>query len=87
VTGYWFALALCIVFVLVLIQLLRRKRIREKYVFLWLIAAVGVIVVGAFPGLSVWLAGLVGVQLPINLVLTVAIFFLLIVCIQMSIAI
>jgi hypothetical protein len=86
-SGYWFALALCVLFLLILVQLLRRKSIREKYAVLWIVAALGVIVVGAFPGLSVVLARWVGVQMPVNLVFAVAIFFLLVVCIQLSIAV
>jgi hypothetical protein len=87
VTSYWFALALCAVLLIVLIQLLRRRRIREKYVALWLIVGLGVIVLGAFPGVPATLAQWVGVQLPVNLVFTVGLFFLLIVCIQLSVAV
>ncbi|MDR1214404.1 MAG: DUF2304 domain-containing protein [Propionibacteriaceae bacterium] len=85
--SYWFVLALCLALVVSLIQLLRRRRIREKYVALWIVVAIGVIVLGAFPGLTSSLARLVGIQLPANLVFTVALFFLLIVCVQLSVAV
>jgi hypothetical protein len=87
VSGYWFAVGLCVLFLIILVQLLRKKRIREKYVAVWLVAAIGIIVIGAFPKLSVVIANLVGVQLPVNLVFAVAIFFLLFVCVQLSMAV
>ncbi|MDR1388049.1 MAG: DUF2304 domain-containing protein [Propionibacteriaceae bacterium] len=86
-SGYWFALALCLVLVVSLIQLLRRRRIREKYVALWIVVALAVIVLGAFPDLISGLARLVGVQVPSNLVFSVALLFLLIVCVQLSVAV
>ena len=65
---------------------MRSRRIREKYVGLWLTVALAVVILGAFPGLAFWLAKVVGVQTPANLIFSAALTVLLIVCIQLSVA-
>lgn len=86
-SGYLFALTLCVVTILFLIQLLRRRWIREKYAGIWIIVALGVAVFGAFPGLAVRVSRLVGVEIPANLVFAVSVVTLLAVCIQLSIGV
>ena len=86
-SGYLFALALCVVVLLSLGQLLRRRWIREKYAFIWIIVAVGIALLGAFPDLAVHVARVVGVEVPANLVFAVAIVTLLAVCIQLSVGV
>ena len=83
-SGYVFALGLCILLVLFLIHLMRMRRLREKYAILWLGLAIIITVMGAFPNLVEWLAHLVGVELPSNLLFAAAITVLLGVCIQLS---
>ncbi|MEK8228033.1 DUF2304 family protein [Oerskovia sp. M15] len=48
-SGYIFAVTLCVLLVLALVQLLRKRRIREKYAGIWILVALGVAVLGAFP--------------------------------------
>jgi len=86
-SGYFFALTLCILTIAFLVLLLRRRWIREKYAVIWMVVAVGIAVLGAFPGLAVRVARLVGVEIPANLVFAVAIVTLLAVCIQLSIGV
>ncbi|MDR1077911.1 MAG: DUF2304 domain-containing protein, partial [Propionibacteriaceae bacterium] len=86
-TGYWFAVALSVLLLVVLVQLLRHRRVREKYAVLWIVVGLGVAVVAAFPQAAVGLARLVGVEVPSNLVIVVAIFVLLVVCLQLSVAV
>lgn len=85
-TGYVFAVVLSAIVVLVLFFLLRTRRLREKYVGLWMALAAAIIVLSVFPNVAVWLAGLVGVQTPSNLVLAGAIVVLLLVCVQLSVS-
>ena len=87
VSGYLFALVLCLVLVVFLVHLLRTRRIKERYAGLWITVAVGVVVIGAIPALPIWLAKVVGVEVPANLVFSVALLVLLIVCIQLSIGV
>jgi len=83
-TGYPFALALTAIVVLFVLLLLRTRRLREKYAAIWLILAAVVLVLAVFPDLALWVAGLVGVETPVNLLFSSAIVVLLAVCIQLS---
>ena len=83
-SGYPFALGLCAVVVVLLFFLLRTRRIREKYAGIWIALALAVVVLAVFPGLAVWIAGVVGVATPVNLLFAVAFVVLLAVCIQLS---
>jgi hypothetical protein len=84
VSGYAFALALCAVVVGLLLFLLRTRRIQEKYAGIWILVAMAVVVLGAFPKLVFWITELVGVGLPANLLFALAIVTLLAVSIQLS---
>ncbi|MEV7972697.1 DUF2304 domain-containing protein [Cellulomonas sp. NPDC089187] len=84
-TGYWFALGGCVLLLAFLVVLMRTRRIREKYALIWVALAAGVCVVGAFPSAVTWLAGVVGVQTPSNLLFAFALILLLLVCIQLSV--
>jgi len=86
-SGYAFAVTLSLALVVVLLVLLRTRRVREKYAAIWLVVAAGVCVLGAFPGVVFWLADVLGVETPVNLVFSVAIAVLLAFCIQLSIEI
>ena len=83
-SGYAFAIACSAVVVGLLYYLLRTRRIEEKYAGIWILVAIAVVVLGAFPGLLFWLATLVGVGLPVNLLFALAFVILLAVCIQLS---
>ncbi|GEN78271.1 DUF2304 domain-containing protein [Actinotalea fermentans] len=83
-TGYALAVTLCLLVVALLFALLRRRRIREKYAALWVILAIAVGLLGAFPRLAFWLSDVVGVQAPVNLLFATAFVVLLAVCIQIS---
>lgn len=77
-----FLLALAIVALVV--EMLRRKKLREKYAVLWLVVGVATLVLAAFPRLLNIVAELVGVQLPSNLLFTMSILMLLGVCLHLS---
>lgn len=83
-SGYLFAIALCVVVVGFLFYLLRTRRIREKYAGIWIALAAAVILLGVFPGLAFWVSDLVGVDTPVNLVFATGFVVLLVVCIQLS---
>lgn len=83
-SGYLVAVAGAAVTLVFMIELLRRRRLREKYAALWITVAVLVLVVVAFPHLLERVAAMVGVTVPVNLVFFVALLLLLIVCVQLS---
>ena len=66
----------------VVIELLRRRHLRERHAVVWLIAGLVALIVGIFPGTLAWAAQLVGVEVPTNLVFFVAITLLFLVCLQ-----
>jgi len=82
--GYLFALVGALVTLAFMFELLRRRRLREKYAALWISLAIVVIVAGAFPRLLYWLAALAGISTPLNLVFFLALLVLLVVCVQLS---
>jgi hypothetical protein len=86
-SGYIFAVSVCAILLIALVQLLRTRRIREKYAGIWIIVALGVAVLGAFPNIAVSLARLVGVEVPVNLVFSGALVVLLVVCVQLSVGV
>lgn len=86
-SGYPFALALCVLTFAFLVWLLRSRRLREKYAAIWLVVLAVIIVLGAFPGVLFGLAEAVGVETPSNLLFASSLVVLLFVCIQLSIEI
>ena len=85
--GYTTALVLSLVTVASIVFLMRSRRIREKYAAAWILLAVAVVVLGAFPDVLGHLARLLGVQTPVNLLFLVSGVILLIVSVQFSVEI
>lgn len=83
-SGYFFAMAACVTLVVLLLVLLRTRRLREKYAAIWLLLALGICILGAFPHVVESLARIVGVETPSNLLFALAIIVLLVVCVQLS---
>lgn len=83
-SAYLFALFTALVTLAFMFELLRRRRLREKYAVLWISLAVVVIFFGAFPGLLYWFSKLVGIATPLNLVFFLAGLVLLVVSVQLS---
>lgn len=77
-----FLLALTIVGLV--LEMLRRKKLREKYAIWWLVVGVATLVLAAFPHLLGLVAELVGIQLPSNLLFILSILMLLGVCLHLS---
>jgi len=84
VSGHLFAVVGALVTLAFMFEMLRRRRLREKYAALWITVAVLVLVGVGFPHLLERAAALVGITLPINLVFFVALLLLLVVCVQLS---
>ena len=82
--GYVFALVGALLTLAFMFELLRRRRLREKYAALWISVAVAVLVAVGFPGLLFRLADLVGISVPLNLVYFLSLLVLLVVCVQLS---
>jgi hypothetical protein len=67
-----------------MLELLRRRQLREKYAILWLGVSVVVIVLAAFPSLLNWGADRLGISDPPNLLTFSAVVVLLLVAVHLS---
>lgn len=76
-----FAAALTLI---VVIEMVRRGRLKERHALWWLIAGSLALIIGIFPVLLDGVADVVGIEVPINLVFFVSIAVLFLVCIQNS---
>lgn len=65
-------------------ELVRRRRLREKYAVLWIVVGVGVLALGLFPQVINSVSHLFGVANGVSLVLFCAVLFLLAVCLHLS---
>ncbi|GAB3585227.1 hypothetical protein GCM10027406_33130 [Leifsonia lichenia] len=84
ITSYIFGILAALLTLGVVIEMLRRGRMRERHAIWWLVAGVLALIIGVFPSILDWLAGLIGVGAPVNLVFFVSIAVLFLVCIQHS---
>lgn len=82
--SYVFGIVSALMVLGVVVEMLRRRRLRERHAAWWLIAGVLALIAGIFPETLAWAASLVGVEVPINLVFFVSITILFLVCLQHS---
>lgn len=83
-TSYIFGILSALLTLVVVVELLRRRHLRERHAIWWLIAGVLALIVGIFPATLEWAANLVGIGVPTNLVFFVSIATLFLVCLQHS---
>lgn len=78
------AIALSIIIFIAVLVLLRFYFLPEKYAVIWLVGAIGGIVVAFFPGILDALASFFGVAQPINLLFVAGFFIVLLLLMQLS---
>lgn len=78
------AFILSVVILLLVFDMLRRKKIREKYAALWLVVGLAMLVLAAFPRLLEFVAEALNVQVPSNLLFAMSIVLALGVCLHLS---
>lgn len=72
-----FFLILTIVLIVMVLLQVRSQKMKEKYAALWLSVSTIIIILVAFPKLLDWLAALVGIETPVNLLFLLAIIMLI----------
>jgi hypothetical protein len=77
-------IALALVICLVIFELVRRKRLLERYALVWLAAGVSVLVLALWKGLLTTLSHAVGVSYPPSALFVVAFFFVLVMLVNFS---
>ncbi|NUS11779.1 MAG: DUF2304 domain-containing protein [Streptomyces sp.] len=73
-----------VVLVLVIAEMLRRRKLKEKYAALWVTTGVLIIPLGFFPTGLDSVAQKVGVRSGVSLILFLSVVFLFMVCLQLS---
>ncbi|CAN5213577.1 hypothetical protein BH11ACT4_BH11ACT4_02150 [soil metagenome] len=84
VTSYIFGIVSALLILIVVVELLRRRHLRERHAVWWLVAGLLALVAGVFPSTLDWAASLIGIEVPINLVFFVSIAILFLVALQNS---
>lgn len=84
VTSYIFGIASAVLVLVLVIELLRRGRLRERHAVWWLGAGVLALIAGVFPQTLEWSAKVLGIGIPVNLVFFMSIAILVVVCLQHS---
>jgi hypothetical protein len=65
-----------LVLMLGVLEMVRRRRLREEYSLLWLMTAVVVLVIASSRGILAWLAGAMGIAYPPSALLVIGLGFL-----------
>ncbi|MFF2389865.1 DUF2304 family protein [Agromyces sp. NPDC058104] len=81
---YLLSVAAAVIALASVIELLRRRRLRERHAIWWILAATLALFAALFPASVAWIASVVGVGLPSNLVFFVSIVLLFLVNLQHS---
>ena len=80
--SYVLGIVASVLVLVVVIELLRRRRLRERHAIWWFVAGVLALIVSVFPGTLLWGSKLIGVEVPTNLIFFVSIAILFLVCLQ-----
>lgn len=78
--GIVFALLVLVI----IVSLLLRRRLREKYAILWLVIGIVILVLALFPGVLFALSSVLGVAIPSNLIFALAVVLLVGVALHLS---
>lgn len=80
----FFGVILALIILAVVMRMLLKRSLREKYAVMWLVIGLAVLILGLFPQLLTAMTDLLGVQLPSNLLFALAIVLLLGVALHLS---
>ena len=81
------ALIVSIALLVLIVELVRRRRLREEYSVLWILTAVGIFVLAVWYDLLVSLTHLIGAVLPTSTLFFFSLLFLVLLCLQFSVRI
>ncbi len=82
-----FAAISAVLLLVLVLEMVRRRRLREEYSWLWLLTAVGYLVIALFPELARQVALLIGSVRPVSAFSFLGLLFLFAICIQFSVQI
>lgn len=79
----FFSIAI-IMYLILIIHLLRKKKLELKYTLLWLIAAVVLLIVILCPNLVYFISDILGIQTPINSAIVLGCMFIIMILITLT---
>jgi hypothetical protein len=79
-----FSVVVAVAALVLVFELLRRHRLREKYAVIWVFISTGTVVIAVFPGLLRATADLIGITTPSNLLFFGSLMVLFAVSLQLS---
>lgn len=77
-------IAFAVLVLAIIVVMLLRRQLREKYATLWLLIGLALLVISVFPGLLLQLTHLLGVEVPANLIFALSIVLLVGVALHLS---
>lgn len=83
-TQYLLGIAGALLTLAIVIEMLRRRRLRERHAIWWLLAGILALIISVFPASLDWAAALLGFEIPVNLVFFSSLFVLFLVALQHS---
>jgi hypothetical protein len=82
-----FAIATSVVVFVMLVELVRRRRLREEYAWLWLLTGAAMIVLISWPRLLAFVTRAIGAATPLTTLLIFSLLFLLAIVVHYSVII
>jgi len=80
-----FALIASIALLLFIVEMVRRRKLREEYSWLWIVVAAGIVVLSVWFDLLQWITFQIGAVVPVSTFFMFGIFFLIVVNVYFSI--
>ena len=80
-----FAIVLGIGLIIVIFELVRRRKLREEYSWLWMLTGVAILILALWHGLLVFITRLIGAALPASTLFFFGVFFLIIINLYFSV--
>lgn len=77
-------IALAFLVLVIIVSLLLRRQLREKYATLWIVIGLVILVLAIFPGVLLALSRALGVEIPSNLIFALALVLLIGVALHLS---
>lgn len=82
-----FSIIVSVSLLLFILELVRRRKIKEEYSWLWILAGVFMVLLVVWPGLLLFLTHLIGAESPANTIFLFGFIFLLLINIDYSVRI
>jgi len=81
------AILSAVLLLVLVLEMVRRRRLKEEYSWIWLLTAIGYALVAIWPGLAVWVSRMIGSLNPASVFTFLGLLFLFLISIQFSVQI